>query len=437
MEKRKMKMKKMMEEDADEELIYENIEDRHADVYGEFEDHINKVPAKHKKALHTEFHRHAKLFDKAHERDDDEQMGHALDNMKEVVGKIKQHAGISEEVEQVQQINEAAHMVSRLSSETKKHLYNAHKTYAKNVEGDEEDDHFKHLDKAEHSHYKAKGSPGAHKGFDSLHPKQQRSLASALSTHHREPDDVTWMKYNVDNVSSSHMQDAHDHGLSEAKAPTVPKTEKEKRLAALAPPHDKITHADVLRGRGIIKEAPVYNVTHPVHGIIGTHSHAQGFVPSKPHLGFKPGRTIPNGSRMGSEVKDRNNHQFHQLDHSPSQYMRTPKTLKEFVEQLSKSMRLAEDTTHSIDIDDEDGDPKGSEALDKAHDHFKKKGYKISHESGDPSISKKVKNPDITYHYGYGDDMHHAFTVHKDGRAAQDPHIKHLTKHLTDVSEGS
>lgn len=38
------------------------------------------------------------------------------------------------------------------------------------------------------------------------------------------------------------------------KAHTVPKTEKEKQLAALAEPKDKITHADVMTGRGVRKE---------------------------------------------------------------------------------------------------------------------------------------------------------------------------------------
>lgn len=42
--------------------------------------------------------------------------------------------------------------------------------------------------------------------------------------------------------------------LEEAKKHTVPKTEKEKDLAALAEPKDKITHADVLKGRGVTKE---------------------------------------------------------------------------------------------------------------------------------------------------------------------------------------
>jgi hypothetical protein len=42
--------------------------------------------------------------------------------------------------------------------------------------------------------------------------------------------------------------------VAEAKAHTVPKTPKEKSLAALAPPHDKITHADVMVGRGVGKK---------------------------------------------------------------------------------------------------------------------------------------------------------------------------------------
>jgi hypothetical protein len=42
--------------------------------------------------------------------------------------------------------------------------------------------------------------------------------------------------------------------VAESKAHTVPKTEKEKDLAKMAPPHDKITHADVMVGRGVKKE---------------------------------------------------------------------------------------------------------------------------------------------------------------------------------------
>jgi hypothetical protein len=43
----------------------------------------------------------------------------------------------------------------------------------------------------------------------------------------------------------------------ETKSHTVPKTDKEKKLAALASPKDKITHKDVLVGRGVVKEEEV------------------------------------------------------------------------------------------------------------------------------------------------------------------------------------
>ena len=42
--------------------------------------------------------------------------------------------------------------------------------------------------------------------------------------------------------------------VMEAKAHTIPKTDKEKKLAAIAEPKDKITHADVLKGRGVTRE---------------------------------------------------------------------------------------------------------------------------------------------------------------------------------------
>jgi hypothetical protein len=48
--------------------------------------------------------------------------------------------------------------------------------------------------------------------------------------------------------------------VMEAKTHTVPKTDKEKKLAALAEPKDKITHADVLKGRGVVREAEMAGV---------------------------------------------------------------------------------------------------------------------------------------------------------------------------------
>ena len=41
--------------------------------------------------------------------------------------------------------------------------------------------------------------------------------------------------------------------MAESAEGTVPKTPKEKALAALSEPKDKITHADVMKGRGVKK----------------------------------------------------------------------------------------------------------------------------------------------------------------------------------------
>lgn len=48
--------------------------------------------------------------------------------------------------------------------------------------------------------------------------------------------------------------DEDDNTKSEAKSHTKPKTDKEKKLAALAEPKDKITHKDVLVGRGVVRK---------------------------------------------------------------------------------------------------------------------------------------------------------------------------------------
>lgn len=49
-------------------------------------------------------------------------------------------------------------------------------------------------------------------------------------------------------------RNAQEISLLKEKAHTIPKTPKEKDLAALAEPKDKITHADVMTGRGVKKE---------------------------------------------------------------------------------------------------------------------------------------------------------------------------------------
>jgi len=89
---------------------------------------------------------------------------------------------------------------------------------------------------------------------------------------------------------------------------------------------------------------------------------------------------------------------------------------------------LTEDKEYAMDYDEPT--KKQKNALANAHKHIMDKGYKISHEGSDDSSHKEMKNPDITYHYAMGDDMHHAFTVHKNGKAAHDMDLHNIAKPL-------
>jgi hypothetical protein len=58
----------------------------------------------------------------------------------------------------------------------------------------------------------------------------------------------------IDGYFAAGKRLSNEKPTSEGKAHTVPKTPKEKSLASLAHPKDKITHADVMIGRGVKKE---------------------------------------------------------------------------------------------------------------------------------------------------------------------------------------
>ena len=65
----------------------------------------------------------------------------------------------------------------------------------------------------------------------------------------------TKVDLNPETDDKSHDSDyMNKKSMKEGKEHTIPKTEKEKKLAALAHPKDKITHKDILVGRGVVKE---------------------------------------------------------------------------------------------------------------------------------------------------------------------------------------
>jgi hypothetical protein len=72
------------------------------------------------------------------------------------------------------------------------------------------------------------------------------------------------------------------------KKHTMPKTAKDKKLAALAHPKDKITHKDVLVGRGVVKEEEVEEITETDHREFG----AKGKMHPDMAKGMKVGRNV-------------------------------------------------------------------------------------------------------------------------------------------------
>jgi len=87
------------------------------------------------------------------------------------------------------------------------------------------------------------------KDEDEKDPKKMTGGKTVVDT-----DPETDGKQNDDDAAAKGKKKAVKE---ETKSHTVPKTDKEKKLAALASPKDKITHKDVLVGRGVVKEEEV------------------------------------------------------------------------------------------------------------------------------------------------------------------------------------
>ena len=77
----------------------------------------------------------------------------------------------------------------------------------------------------------------------------------------------TKVDLNPETDDQSTDSDYKKKSMKEGKEHTVPKTEKEKKLAALAHPKDKITHKDVLVGRGVVKEEDLEEVAGSVSSV--------------------------------------------------------------------------------------------------------------------------------------------------------------------------
>lgn len=92
---------------------------------------------------------------------------------------------------------------------------------------------------------------------EEAHAPARRVAATIRGMYVKE--DVTEAKKDINDphekeTLKKRKERGQGEAVDEGKAHTIPKTAKEKSLAALAHPKDKITHKDVMVGRGVVKE---------------------------------------------------------------------------------------------------------------------------------------------------------------------------------------
>lgn len=94
---------------------------------------------------------------------------------------------------------------------------------------------------------------GTAKGTKMINDKITQAVAEAYKKMKQE--ELKGDQHKID-ANKNGQIDAHDFKIlrGQKNEETEPKTEKEKNLAALGHPKDKITHKDVLIGRGVIKK---------------------------------------------------------------------------------------------------------------------------------------------------------------------------------------
>lgn len=84
--------------------------------------------------------------------------------------------------------------------------------------------------------------------------------------------------------------------MAEEAGGTTPKTEKEKKLAAMRPPANKITHGDVLHGRGVRKEEAEQVDETIINGKIVNNKIGGDMATSASHQASTTMKHIPNAS---------------------------------------------------------------------------------------------------------------------------------------------
>lgn len=184
--------------------------------------------------------------------------------------------------------------------------------------------------------------------------------------------------------------------LREKSEGTIPKTPKEKALAALADDGKKnvITHADVMVGRGVKKEER---------------------MPEK-----KPNAFDYKSPRRPQDAPNRKSGDVTTTGHDVKKISTGTVYTKRFEE-----VETIDEGMHVMPMNNDKADSRHKAVMA----HAKKMGYNVHHEEhyGDEKSGNKG-SPDITVHYQRGDDREsaspEAIEIHKSGKAAKDKTLR-------------
>lgn len=190
---------------------------------------------------------------------------------------------------------------------------------------------------------------------------------------------------------------------AEAAEGSIPRNEKEKKLAKLHGDPNKITHGDVLKGRGVRREA-WEDMLKAVQ------------------------------ARRENEKKDAGTGKFDAKKTSTGMvYTRKASTFDDGgkdadMKKADKKMKKEEIIKEGMHVMPMNND-KADSRYNAVMAHAKKMGYNVHHQEsyGDEKSGNKG-SPDITVHYQRGDDRNsaspEAIEIHKNGKAAKDNTLK-------------
>ena len=194
---------------------------------------------------------------------------------------------------------------------------------------------------------------------------------------------------------------------AEAAEGSHPRNEKEKKLAAMTPPANKITHGDVLKGRGVMRKEGWDDMLKAAK----ERRAAEG-------TGKFDKRTTGTGT-----VYTRKSSTFDDGGKDAD--------MKKADKKMKQEEAVVDEAMHIMPYNSRKTTPAG-ERYKNVISHAKKMGYNVHHqESRGDERSGNKGSPDITIHYQRGDDRHNAdpeaIEIHK-GAAQKDKVLHALAK---------